>query len=145
MNDQPQPPRAGGIIGLSFIIGMALAAWLLGHAALSYKRLDEYVTVKGLSEREVPANLVVWPVTFNLSDENLGKLQEKLVKSRETVHAFLKESGFPVQKNAHQHFYLGLQKGALDDLGMTGGEMFAYRCTHGSTRSDHRLNRLLDR
>ena len=47
-------------------------------------------------------------------------------------YAFLKESGFPVQKNAHQHFYLGLQKGALDDLGMTGGEMFAYRCTHGS-------------
>ena len=94
MHEQPQPHRAGGIIGLSFIIGMALAAWLLGHAALSYKRLDEYVTVKGLSEREVPANLVVWPVTFNLSDENLGKLQEKLVKSRETIHAFLKESGF---------------------------------------------------
>jgi hypothetical protein len=47
-------------------------------------------------------------------------------------YTFLKESGFPVQKNAHQHFYLGLQKGARDDLGMTGGEMFAYRCTHGS-------------
>lgn len=47
-------------------------------------------------------------------------------------HAFLNSPGFPVQKNAHKHFYLGLQGGALDDLGMTGGEMFAYRCTHGS-------------
>ena len=45
---------------------------------------------------------------------------------------FLTQAGFPVQKNAHKHFYLGLQNGALDDLGMTGGEMFAYRCTHGS-------------
>lgn len=94
MNDQPQLRRSGGITGLSFIIGMALAAWLLGHAALNYKRLDEYVTVKGLSEREVPANLVIWPVTFNLSDETLGKLQEKLAKSRGVVHAFLKEAGF---------------------------------------------------
>jgi aminopeptidase len=46
--------------------------------------------------------------------------------------SFLKRDGFPVQKNAHQHFYQGLQNGALDALGMTGGEMFAYRCTHGS-------------
>lgn len=47
-------------------------------------------------------------------------------------YKFLMESGFPVQKNAHKHFYLGLQQGALDTLGMTGGEMFAFRCTHGS-------------
>ena len=95
MNDQPRTKRGGaGIIGVSFILGMALFAWLLGHAARSYKRLDEYVTVKGLSEREVPANFVVWPVTFTLSEENLGKLQEKLARSREVIHAFLKESGF---------------------------------------------------
>lgn len=46
--------------------------------------------------------------------------------------AFLNEDGFPVQKNAHKHFYLGLQQGAMDALGMSGGEMFAYRCTSGS-------------
>jgi aminopeptidase len=46
--------------------------------------------------------------------------------------AFLTAPGFPVQKKAHEFFYLGLQHGALDDLGMTGGEMFAYRCTRGS-------------
>ncbi len=47
-------------------------------------------------------------------------------------YAFLKQDGFPVQKNAHTHFYLGLKNGALDELGMTGGDMFAFRCTHGS-------------
>lgn len=47
-------------------------------------------------------------------------------------HAFLNQPGFPVQKNAHKHFYLGLQNGVLDDLGMTGGELFAYRCSQGS-------------
>ncbi len=53
---------------------------------------------------------------------------EQLIKD----YAFLRQPGFPVQKNAHRHFYLGLQDGALDELRLSGGEMFAYRCTHGS-------------
>jgi aminopeptidase len=46
--------------------------------------------------------------------------------------SFLDQPGFPVQKNAHKHFYEELANGALDNLGMTGGEMFAFRCTRGS-------------
>ena len=46
--------------------------------------------------------------------------------------AFLREPGFEVQKNAHRFFYEGLRDGVLAELGMQGGEMFAYRCTHGS-------------
>ncbi|PAW70910.1 MAG: hypothetical protein B9S30_01730 [Verrucomicrobiia bacterium Tous-C5FEB] len=46
--------------------------------------------------------------------------------------AFLKHEGFPVQKNAHKNFYQGLRDGAMEELGMSGGEMFAYRCTRGS-------------
>ncbi len=46
--------------------------------------------------------------------------------------AFLNEPGFPVQKNAHKYFYQGLKDGALEKLGMTGGELFAYKCSHGS-------------
>lgn len=45
---------------------------------------------------------------------------------------FLNRSGFPIQKNAHKHFYTALHDHALAKLGMCGGEMFAYRCTHGS-------------
>jgi aminopeptidase len=46
--------------------------------------------------------------------------------------SFLEQPGFAVQKNAYQHFYQGLQNGGLVDLGMSGGELFAYRCTKGS-------------
>ena len=45
---------------------------------------------------------------------------------------FLKTEGYPVQKKAHEVFYRGLQDGALDELGMSGGEMFAYKITGGS-------------
>ena len=46
--------------------------------------------------------------------------------------AFLKKEGFPVQKKAHEAFYLPLKNGAMRKLGMNGGEMFAYKTTHGS-------------
>jgi len=46
--------------------------------------------------------------------------------------AFLQQDGFPVQKKAHEVFYQGLKNGGLGALGMSGGEMFAYKSTHGS-------------
>jgi len=46
--------------------------------------------------------------------------------------AFLDQEGFPVQKNAHKHFYTALKDHAMAELGMSGGEIFAYKCTKGS-------------
>ena len=45
---------------------------------------------------------------------------------------FLGQEEYEVQKNAYKYFYEGLKDGVLDELGMTGGEMFAYRYTNGS-------------
>jgi len=46
--------------------------------------------------------------------------------------AFLEADGFPVQKKGYENFYQALHNGVMDELGMTGGEMFAYHCTNGS-------------
>jgi aminopeptidase len=46
--------------------------------------------------------------------------------------SFLSQPGFEVQKKAHEVFYEGLKSGAMKELEMTGGEMFAYRTTQGS-------------
>ncbi len=53
---------------------------------------------------------------------------EGLIKDFE----FLNHEGFEVQKNAHKYFYEGLKAGVGEELGLTGGEMFAYKCTNGS-------------
>jgi len=49
-----------------------------------------------------------------------------------TGFAFLDDDQFEVQKNAYQYFYQGLKDGVMGELGMSGGEMFAYQCTNGS-------------
>ncbi len=46
--------------------------------------------------------------------------------------AFLKNPDLSIQRNAHDVFYQGLKNGVLAELGLTGGEMFAYEVTGGS-------------
>jgi len=46
--------------------------------------------------------------------------------------AFLDNPEFSIQRNAYNHFYRGLKEGVLAELGLTGGEMFAYKITGGS-------------
>ncbi len=82
------------ILGLSFIVGMAVFALLAGHTIRSVKRMDEFVTVKGLSEREVPADLAIWPIAFTTAENDLTQLQGQIQTARKTVYQFLTESGF---------------------------------------------------
>lgn len=47
-------------------------------------------------------------------------------------YAFLDQEGHEIQTRAYRHFYLALKKGVMDELGMSGGEMFAFKMTYGS-------------
>ena len=90
----PRGDRSAAIAGVCFILGMTVFGLLLGHGARSFKRMDEFVTVKGLSEREVPADLAVWPVTFTVGENDLALLQTRIEAGRKTVRDFLAAGGF---------------------------------------------------
>ena len=45
---------------------------------------------------------------------------------------FLENPTFTIQRHAHEVFYEGLRKSVLQELGLKGGEMFAYKATGGS-------------
>ena len=49
-----------------------------------------------------------------------------------TDFRFLKNPDLTVQRHAYEVFYQGLRNGVLAELGLTGGEMFAYDITGGS-------------
>ena len=46
--------------------------------------------------------------------------------------AFLKDAALSIQRHAHDVFYLGLKNGGLEELKLTGGDLFAYKVTGGS-------------
>jgi hypothetical protein len=46
--------------------------------------------------------------------------------------AFLKNPAYSIQRHAYEVFYQGFQKGALKELGLKGGDFYAYQITGGS-------------
>ena len=47
-------------------------------------------------------------------------------------YAFLENPKFSIQRNAYHYFYRTLKEGVMAELGLTGGEMYAYQVTGGS-------------
>ena len=58
-----------------------------------YSDQDRIVTVKGLAEREVVANKVVWPLLYKDIGNDLATLYDNMNKKSKAIVAFLKEKG----------------------------------------------------
>jgi hypothetical protein len=86
------------VLGLFLLLGLGALGALLGHAALRFKAMERTVTVKGLSEREVPADVVLWPIQFTAADNDLVQLYEKLESQASEIRAFLLEQAIPAQE-----------------------------------------------
>lgn len=78
---------AAVVVGL----GLAVGGWFVGDGFVRGRTADRFVTVRGLAEREVPADLAIWPLTFGVLAEDLPALHARLAASTEVVRAFLTE------------------------------------------------------
>lgn len=81
------------VLGISLFLGLSSLGFLLANAAISYKEYERTVTVKGLSEQEFMADIVIWPVQFTLADNNLQALYADIDNSTQTIIQFLTEQG----------------------------------------------------
>jgi hypothetical protein len=81
------------IIGLCLIIGLSSLGYLLGNAAIRFKEYERTVTVKGLSEREYSADIVIWPIQFSLSGNDLEALYGSIETSTAKITLFLENAG----------------------------------------------------
>lgn len=85
---------AAFVFGLLFCVGLALLGLTLSSGLIKMKSLERTVTVKGLSEREVPADLAIFPVKFIEASNDLNELVANLQQKNEQVVKFLLERGF---------------------------------------------------
>jgi len=81
------------ILGISLVIGLAVLGSLFRDAVLEHKRLDRAVTVKGLSEREYNADVVIWPIQFSVAGNDLGQLYQAIDDQAAKVRGFLEGNG----------------------------------------------------
>jgi len=69
---------------------IVVAGFFVGNMHKTGKRYDRYVQVKGLSEREVNADLAVWPMTITLTGNDLGSLKSSIeLQNREVIDFFI--------------------------------------------------------
>ncbi|MGD9859038.1 MAG: SIMPL domain-containing protein [Marinobacterium sp.] len=81
------------ILGVFLLLGLSALGGLLGKAALDHKQLDRTVTVKGLSEREYQADIVIWPIPFAVASNDLDSLYTDLEVNAAQIRDFLTENG----------------------------------------------------
>lgn len=89
MNDRSVVSAA--LVGIPVALGITLAGWFVGNAVFRARATERSVTVKGFSEREVRADLALWPVVFAVTAEDLATLQRRVDESAGKVEAFLKK------------------------------------------------------
>jgi uncharacterized protein len=76
---------AAGLVGLGFML-----SWGLQH----FRAAERSVEVKGLAERDVPANLAIWTVVHVDADNDLALLVPRVEARNERIVAFLADRGF---------------------------------------------------
>ncbi|MBQ8968304.1 MAG: SIMPL domain-containing protein [Bacteroidaceae bacterium] len=74
-------------------IAIIAGADSIGSGIENFKKLDRKVTVKGLSEREVPANKVTWPLIYKELGNDPSSMYEIIGQKNQKVVDFLKSGG----------------------------------------------------
>jgi hypothetical protein len=82
------------IMGILACIGLALLGYFIAGGIVNLRASERKITVKGLSEREVPANIAIWPIKFSDADNDLNRLFSTIQQKNSTIVEFLKKQGF---------------------------------------------------
>lgn len=80
-------------IGISLILGLAVLGFFMKNATVAFKQFERTVTVKGLSEQEHIADVVIWPIQFSEAGNSLDGTFTALDRSSGLVSDFLTELG----------------------------------------------------
>jgi len=76
-------------------IGIIAGGYLLGNGLLRAKEAERSVTVRGLAERDVTADLATWTISYSAAATNLAEAQGKVRTDTDTIRSFFDDLGFP--------------------------------------------------
>ena len=86
------------LLALAIGLGTSFAGYSIGSRIgkgfTDARALERTVSVKGLSERDVPADVAIWPLQINVADNDLTNLVATVEKQKAMVIEFLTTHGF---------------------------------------------------
>jgi len=77
-----------------FAFGLTASGYVLGDGLRRAKMAERSVTVRGVSERDVTADLATWSIEFSHKGTDLAPVQQSVDAQATAVRRFLQQSGF---------------------------------------------------
>ena len=74
-------------------VGIICLGWFMKAGIDNFANKDRQVTVKGLAEREVPADKVTWSIGTKVTGNDLPMLYESINLQTDKIKKFLKQNG----------------------------------------------------
>lgn len=86
---------SGALVGaaLFLALGVGLAGGLIGKGFKDARQTDRYVTMKGLAEQVVKANVAIWTLQISAGGSDLSKVQAKIDSDVAAITEFLSQAG----------------------------------------------------
>ena len=84
-----QITRSAIALGILLFLGLSTLGFLVSNAAIKIKSLERTVTVKGLAEREVPADIAIWPISFQVASNDTEGLYKLIQNNNLSVIDYL--------------------------------------------------------
>ena len=85
-------------------LGVAIGGWAAGNGFARARLGDRFVTVKGISEREVTADLAIWPLRLVVADNDLARAQSRLQSNVTEIFSFLRRHQIDTSQVTLQDF-----------------------------------------
>lgn len=79
--------------GLAVMVGLIVMGSMIPKAVKNFREYDRTVNVKGLCEREVKADKVIWPVVYKVMADDVQTLYNNTDANNAAIIAFLQAGG----------------------------------------------------
>ncbi len=87
--------RKAWLVGSGVLaLGLTFGGYLMGDGLVRMKQADRAVTVRGLAEREVTADLATWTIAYSAKAGDLQSAQAKADSDTKAIRAFFTSVGF---------------------------------------------------
>lgn len=75
------------------MVGLVVLGLMIPRAVGKYRSYDRTVNVKGLCEKEVMADKVIWPVVYKVMADDIQSIYDQTDRNNATIKAFLESGG----------------------------------------------------
>lgn len=88
------------IISIFVSISIASSGFFVGNGIINMHKFDRYISVRGLAEKQVRANKVIWEISYSAHGNSIKEIYADIARSQQVLLKFLTDAN--ISKSAVQ-------------------------------------------